>query len=70
MRANNSSGAQYSRVQLQLKSTDKTRVNTVVDLIKEAVNKQPKADGTVNIAENVSVFQIKSFNYRYFYRLI
>jgi alpha-aminoadipic semialdehyde synthase len=53
VRPNNTSGAQYSRVQLELKGNDLNRVGAMADTITAAVSKTPRAEGTVNITDKV-----------------
>ncbi len=53
VRPNKSAGAQFSRVQLDLKGADTKRVSAMAELITQTVTKHPKAEGSINITEKV-----------------
>lgn len=53
VRPNNSSGAQFSRVRLQLKAREEGPLLEVMDMINAAVAKTPEAEGTVVTTEKV-----------------
>ena len=53
VRPNKSGGAQFSRVQLELKGADAKRVSAMAELITSTVLKHPAAEGDVNVTEKV-----------------
>lgn len=54
VRPNNSGGAQFSRVRFDLKSQDKAALQAVMAQMTKAVDSTPKAEGVINIKEDVS----------------
>lgn len=53
VRPNNSSGAQFSRVRLELKAREQGALQDVMDLIQAAVDKTPKAEGAVVVTKKM-----------------
>ena len=53
VRPNNSSGAQFSRVRLELKAKDEAALKEVLGLIQAAVDKTPKAEGTLEVTQKM-----------------
>lgn len=55
VRPNNSGGAQFSRVRFDLKSPNKAALQAVMTEITAAVEKTPKAEGVINVTEDVRI---------------